>query len=174
MIRRFSFAFFVLFLTVLGHQSVLAKPQLTGIAVINLKAEKGVEPSLAGLMSDILRTELYNSKRFTVMNREDMDVILKEISFQQSGACDETACIVQMGQALGVSKMVAGTIGIIGNNYVINAKLINVETFTNEILVTEYMLVKTDERPERVFRSIAWQLAGLKTLKLQTLSRGNI
>lgn len=146
-----------------------AKKDTTGIAVISLEAKEGVSESIAELMSDILRTELYNSQRFTVMNREDMDVILKEIAFQQSGACDETACIVQMGQALGVTKMVAGSIGIIGNKYVINAKLINVETFTNEILVTEYLSVKSDAGPEKSFRSIAWQLAGLKKPKFKGL-----
>lgn len=158
----------------LGPQVVEAKKAQTNIAVINLEAKTGVDPSIAELMSDILRTELYNSGRFAVMNREDMDIILKEIAFQQSGACDETSCIVQMGQALGVRKMVAGTIGILGGKYVINAKLINVESFTNEVLVTEFTPVDSKDGPQLTFRSVAWQLAGLRKLKFKSLDEDRI
>jgi len=35
----------------------------------------------------------YGTVKFNVMNRDDMDAILKEVAFQQSGACDETSCI---------------------------------------------------------------------------------
>lgn len=153
----------------LGPQVVDAKKPQIRIAVIGLEAKTGVDPSIAELMSDILRTELYNSGRFAVMNREDMDIILKEIAFQQSGACDETSCIVQMGQALGVGKMVAGTIGILGGKYVINAKLINVESFTNEVLVTEFTPVESKDGPQQTFRSVAWQLAGLRKPKFKSL-----
>src|SRR6185503_19568791 len=113
------------------------KVPVNNIAVMSLKAESGVEVSAGNLMTDMFRTALYETGRFGVMNREDMDSILKEIKFQQSGACDATACIVEMGQALGVDRMVAGSIGILGDSYVINGKLINVASARNEILATE-------------------------------------
>jgi len=145
--------------SLIAYDAAAKEPATINVAVMNLQAEEGASESIAKLMSDILRTELYNTGKFTVMNREDMDAILKEVAFQQSGACDETSCIVEMGQALGVGKMVAGSLGVIGDKYVLNVKLINVATMQNEVLVTKYHPVVSRKGPEMLFRNAAQELA---------------
>ncbi|MFH0919478.1 MAG: CsgG/HfaB family protein [Fibrobacterota bacterium] len=99
----------------------------TNIAVMNLRAEGGLQSS-AGILSDRLRAELFNTGMFQVMERGEMDNILKEQGFQQSGACDDKACIVEMGQLLGVEKILAGSIGQLGTVYLINLRVIDVKT----------------------------------------------
>ena len=52
------------------------------IAVMDLKA-RGVDENTALILSDELRTELFKSGKYNVLNREDMKAILGEHAFQQ-------------------------------------------------------------------------------------------
>jgi hypothetical protein len=63
-----------------------------------------------------------------------MDLVLKEQGFQQTGACSDEACLVEMGQLMGVQRMVAGSLGKLGTMYTLSIRLINVES--GEILAT--------------------------------------
>jgi hypothetical protein len=110
-----------------------AQPAKVNIAVQELTG-KGLEQSAASIISDRLRAECINTGVFRVMERTEMENILKEQGFQQTGACDEASCLVEVGQILGVERMVAGSIGKVGNFYTISLRMINVAT--GEILYT--------------------------------------
>ena len=68
-----------------------ASPKPIPVAVTELQIREGVSKGKAGLLTDILRTELVATERYEVMSREDQDAILKELAFQASGACDSTS-----------------------------------------------------------------------------------
>jgi formylglycine-generating enzyme required for sulfatase activity len=68
------------------------------------------------------------------MERQEMQNILKEQGFQQTGVCDEKNCIVETGKILGVTHMVAGSIGKLGSLYTCDVRLINI--VTSEIQTT--------------------------------------
>ena len=57
-----------------------------------------------------------------------MQEILKEQGFQISGACTDEACMVEMGQLLGVERLVSGSIGKLGSMFLVNIRAIDVET----------------------------------------------
>jgi curli biogenesis system outer membrane secretion channel CsgG len=80
------------------------------IAVTTIKNASGVTEGEVELLADRLRAELFNTGAVNVMEREQMQEILKEQGFQQSGACNDEACLVQMGQMLGVQKLVSGSL----------------------------------------------------------------
>jgi curli biogenesis system outer membrane secretion channel CsgG len=63
------------------------------IAVMEFKADAGVETSLVSSLENILTTELVKTGRFDVLERRNIDVILQEQSFQNSG-CTESSCAV--------------------------------------------------------------------------------
>jgi TolB-like protein len=111
----------------LALQLCLAADVKIGIAVNDLQA-KGVTQSEADMVSERLRVELLNTNIFRVMERGQMEQILKEQGFQQSGVCTDQSCLVEAGQLLGVQRMVAGTIGKIGSTYSITIRMINVAT----------------------------------------------
>ena len=75
-----------------------------------------------------LATDLLNTGTFRVMERSQMASILKEQGFQQSGACDGSECAVEVGKLLSVDDMVVGTVGKVGGTYVMNARLVSVQT----------------------------------------------
>lgn len=114
-------------------------PNLTGprvkIAVAGLVVY-GIQPAdVGGTLTELLRNELADTGYFDLINREDMDEILKEQQFQGSGACDTTEGLVKIGKILGVKKMVGGSVGQIDDTFNIGLKLVDVETARNERLV---------------------------------------
>ncbi|MDD5674894.1 MAG: CsgG/HfaB family protein, partial [Chitinivibrionales bacterium] len=98
------------------------------MAVNNIKNAAGVTDGEIELLTDRLRAELFNTGAVNVMEREQMQAILKEQGFQQSGACSDEACLVEMGQMLGVQKMVSGSLGKLGNLFMVNLRVIDIAT----------------------------------------------
>jgi TolB-like protein len=98
----------------------------TNIAVSDL-AGQGIDASNAAVITDRLRSELFNTGTITVLERSQMQDILKEQGFQQAG-CTTDQCAVETGQMLGVKYMVVGSIGLVGHTYTIASRLIDVST----------------------------------------------
>jgi hypothetical protein len=97
------------------------------LAVLNFEAKSGVSNTEASTLSDRLRSMLVNSNVLMVIERSQMNTILEEQGFQQTG-CTSTECIVEAGKLLNVQKMVSGAIGKLGQTYTIDLALISVET----------------------------------------------
>ena len=68
------------------------------IVVMSLKAD-GVADRTARTVTNMLRTEFINIGRFTVVERAQMDAILKEQGLQQTG-CTDQECAVQIGKLM--------------------------------------------------------------------------
>ena len=96
------------------------------IAVLEFKG-KGVSNVEASALTDRLIMELFRTGKFTVLEREQMDKILEEQGFSQSG-CVDTECIVNIGMMVGVEQIVGGSVSKVGEVFSISAKLISVET----------------------------------------------
>ena len=110
----------------LGMAGLWAQDSRLNIAVGDFEAN-GVPSSDVNILTDRLRGELMATGVFRVMERSQMDAILKEQSFQESGACNTSECQVKVGQLLSVDRMVVGSIGLLGGNvYSISARLLDV------------------------------------------------
>ena len=112
------------------------------IAVIDFEAKRTVSNDLSSTITDYFRTQLFNINKVILVNREDMGKILEEQNFQMSG-CTSTECAVQIGQILGASKIILGSLGKVGNIYLLNTKLIDVET--GEILEAKSQKAENQE-----------------------------
>lgn len=97
------------------------------VAVLNLEGREGVAETQAATLSDRLRGHLVNTRAFIVLDRANMEAVLSEHGFQQTG-CSSTQCAVQIGKILNVQKMITGSIGKVGKTYAINLVVINVES----------------------------------------------
>lgn len=98
-------------------------------AVMPLKNGDGVTEGEASLITDRLRIEIFQTGEVEMMEREQMQDILKEQGFQNSGACDEESCLVEMGQMLGVERMITGSLGRLGATmFMLNLRVIDVGT----------------------------------------------
>ncbi len=137
------------------------------IAVSPLEG-RGLAEGEAGTLTDALATHLANTVTFRVMERGRMDVILKEQGFQQSGACNDAACIVEMGQLLGVDHMVTGSIGKVGQTYSINLRIINVGTGEIVRSLNKYYKGEIDGVLTEVLPTVALELSNEKETAIKT------
>lgn len=127
------------------------------LSVMNLKAAGSVSSEQAVLLTDRFLLELARTERFDVVERSRRDDILKETAFQQSGICDEAACLVQAGKLLGVQKMVGGTIGRIGETFSVNLRMVDVATGRIEQTAIRDFTGPEDVLLTTAMREIAWQ-----------------
>jgi len=101
-------------------------PKLT-LGVIPLKAT-GVKDYEALSLSNRLHSELVNTKQFRVVETERINEVLHEIGFQQYGFCTDEECAAKVGSVLGAQWMVTGAVGRIGETYLVDVRMIDVNT----------------------------------------------
>jgi Curli production assembly/transport component CsgG len=112
-------------LTELAKEEV-RRAGLPRLVVYDLEAVRSFE-TVALILSEALREEIYKLGQFNIVNRENLVDIMKESKFQQSGLVDETQ-VVRLGKGLAASQVVTGRISPIGKSSVMQAKRIDVET----------------------------------------------
>jgi len=156
--------FFILTCTIavlLGQESRLTVPDsskpLTTIAVLPLEG-KGISVPESEILTERLRSALVQDGRYEVVERSQMDEIMKEQGFQQTG-CLTDECLVQAGLILGATQMVNGTVGRIGFSFAIDVRLFDVETAKIIKAVTRDHRGSIDELLQ-VMTEIAVELAG--------------
>ncbi len=129
-LRRFFF--FVVCLSAAVFAGENPAKDKNNVAVSDLTGQ-GVDQASAAIISDRLRTELFTTGAFKVLERQSMKDILKEQGFQQTG-CTSDQCMVEIGQLLGVSHIISGTVGKLGEIFTLNVRMISVQT--GEIVYT--------------------------------------
>lgn len=107
--------------------SASAVEKVRSVAVMPLQA-KGVAANEADVMTDALVSQLQRSEGQRVMERSQMDQIMREQGFEKSGACDGSECAVQMGRLLSVDHIVVGAVGLVGHTYTLSLRMVNVGT----------------------------------------------
>lgn len=142
-----------------------------------LPAERGALPTVAVLpftstsfdddalngMASAMGTELVRTGKFRVMERSQIDAILKEQGFQQSGACDQGECAVEVGRILSVQHLVVGSIAKVGKIYTLSTRMVSVETGETERSVTRNGSTELETVLTRAVPLAARDLAGLPT-----------
>ncbi len=105
-----------------------AQPKKLNIAVLDFDSRGGITKEEAASLSDIFQAQLVQMGEFIVVDRNRIKAILQEQGFQQSEACSQVECIVDVGRILKVEKMFAGTIGKVGRIFNVNIQLIDIAT----------------------------------------------
>jgi hypothetical protein len=157
-------------------QSTQTGPDIirSNIAVLDLVARSGLEQDEILTISDRFRGALIETGTFTVIERSQMDAILKEQGFQQTGACSEASCIVEIGQLLAVHKMVGGSIGKVGRLYSINLKVIDVATGAIIQQINRDIQCSKEDLVSKHIASLAREMAGTEKQYSKGKRRGLI
>lgn len=108
--------------------SIVAGEQPETAAVLQLRNNGGLTDGEVSILTDRLDSEIQRSGKYKLVNRREIQEILKEQGFQQSGACSDEACAVELGQLLAVRKLFAGSVGKIGRMYSVTIKAYDVQT----------------------------------------------
>lgn len=96
------------------------------VAVLDIE-DPALQKSESIALTERLIHYLEQTDQYTLLDRGMTTTILKEQGFQQSG-CTSGECAVEVGQLLGVQKMVSCKIGAVGKYYTISIRMIDVTT----------------------------------------------
>lgn len=128
------------------------------VAVMDFEG-RGVPETEAATLADRFRSELSRTGSFDVMERAQMELILKEQAFQQTGCVDQS-CAVEAGQLIAVNKIVTGAVSKVGAIYSVNVKMIDVGTGRIAKDLAEDCDCPIERVLTQTMRRIAAQLAG--------------
>jgi len=101
------------------------------IAVFDFE-NNGLKTNEVRQLSNRLESELVKIGDFKVVERSEIDKVLKEQKLQISGIVEEV--LLDVGKILGANQIILGSIGKIGSLYTLSAKLVDVES--GELLIT--------------------------------------
>jgi TolB-like protein len=102
--------------------------------VLKFESGAGVQAGEAESLTEMFSTALQNTGRFVVMERKQLNLVLQEQEFQSTQS-EESA--VKAGKVLAIRKMFSGSIGKLGDNYVVSVKMIDVESSRIDFAITK-------------------------------------
>ena len=168
-------ALFVLLLMLLTVSGALAaenkknKPEIkivdNYIAVFDFEV-RAKDKDISRPLADSVIHEFSQSDKYEVIDRGNMNKILKEQKFQMSG-CVAQECKVEAGQILGVGKIVNGSVGLVGKTYYLTLQLIDVKTGKVELSAEDKCKCELDELLDSTKR-LAKKLLGEKVEQIVT------
>ena len=142
--------------TLLLGQAQSLKNNIETVAVFDFTANS-VSASVVQTLSDRLRIELTAYPDLYVLERSRIDAVLEEQAIQLSGCVDE--CLVEVGQLLGASSIITGSIGKVGSFHTINARKINATTGKVENAFGYDSKYNIDELLVSGMKEVAYQIA---------------
>jgi hypothetical protein len=101
--------------------SAAPKPR---VAILDFRANNTAS-SYADVVRDILEVRLYRTNAFDIVERNQIDVILKEQGIEDR-YCSDTGCAVRIGKILSVDTVVIGSVNKVGK-FTITIKFVNVK-----------------------------------------------
>ena len=131
------------------------RPLMT-VAVADLSPSEGTPAGEATIASEWLRGAIVGIGYFKVVERANMQKVLSEQAVQQTG-CTQQDCAVRLGKLLNVQRMVVGTFGTFGGSYVMNVRVVDVET--GQAVYADEAFGKTKEEITQAVRSLADRIA---------------
>jgi hypothetical protein len=100
-----------------------------GLAVLNLKTQGNVPAEMGQILTDRIRALVIKSRQYRVMERSQMEAIIKEQGFQTSVQdCDSVSCAIELGKLLSVRQLMIGSVSQVGQVYTLNLRIIDVQS----------------------------------------------
>jgi len=145
----------VLFLTTLFPSDSWSASGKTRLAVVDFEQKASQEfqgKQMGEIIAEWLITSLVNTGRFEVVERAQLQKIMKEQQLGMTGMINQET-VAKVGELLGVKVIITGSVIQIGNTYEVNARLISVED--GSILSAERIRGAGLEGIERMMDSLA-------------------
>ncbi len=128
------------------------------VAILDFEG-RGISQLEAQTLTDRFTSELASTNAMILVERNQMNEILDEQGFQQSG-CTSAECAAEVGALLGVQHMIAGSFGKLGTSYTIDAKMFSVESGKTEKTVSATYKGEIDGLLTEI-EILAWELMNL-------------
>ena len=139
-----TFLTFLLPCAVLLAALPLTAQERMRVAVLDLKAD-GVSTKTASAISNMVRTDLVNARKFLVIERTQMNTILEEQGFQMTG-CTDSACAVKVGKLMSANKILVGEVNSVAGKLHTTVRIVDVEKGVTDYAARESFTEATLEQ----------------------------
>lgn len=150
-----------LLLLVVGTTAAVAQTFPTA-AVLGLRTIDEIDSSAADALANIVRHEILQSGRLTLIDRDRTEAVLEEQGLMMAGGCYDVSCLVEMGRVLGAERVITGSINRVGRKYLIELRAANVGTSQIEALETLEFSGRVEDLTDAM-RELAQRLVNLLT-----------
>lgn len=133
--KRLSISFIFMFSICLLFTVNAFSADKIRMAVMTLE-NKNVDKITASSVTDMVITEIVNTRAFDVVEREQINNILKEQGLYQVGLTDQSSA-VKIGKLLSAQKILIGSVSMVGETYVINVRMVDVEKGVADLAAME-------------------------------------
>jgi TolB-like protein len=127
------------------------------------KVKINVPKQLAASITENVSSEIADSHAFQIVERSQMDKIMKEQAFSLSGASADSDA-VKIGQLAQAQKLLVGSVNKIGSSYIVTARIVDIEKGTVELATKVTATSENDlaVMTEELGRKLAGKAAGKK------------
>jgi TolB-like protein len=125
------------------NTTVKSQDQKIKIGIIEFQSlnEEAKKDILGKVFSEVLTTSFVNADAFKIIEREQMEKVVKELQLTQSGMIDPSSA-KQIGKMVGADAILTGSVIKFGNDMRVDARIIEVES--GIILTAEKAMGKSD------------------------------
>ncbi len=131
-------------------------------AVLSFKVSDELEAGTGEALANIVRQEILQSGRLTLIDRDRTEAVLQEQGFMMAGGCYDVSCLVEMGKVLGAERVITGSVNRLGRKYIVELRAANVGTGAIEALDTREFTGPIENLTESV-RSLSISLVNTLT-----------
>ncbi len=164
-LRALSLAF-----VAVGMCSVTAHAASAKLAVMPTQLDATSQGLVPKLFDDYLLAAVQNAGDFEVIGQEDIAALIGFEKQKEILGCDDAACLADVGNALGVDRLLVVKIACLGEDWVVTSKLINiratkVEARASEIVsgAVKELLQAVPRIPRQLFAAAQLAPAGAST-----------
>jgi TolB-like protein len=141
-----------------GESAPGSADEPTKVAVLALKAT-GLDEDVATNLTELFTSEAGEVPGFEIISQSEIKEMLSFEQQRQMLGCDDESCVAELGGALGVARMITGTVGKVGDTFVVNIKLIDSVKAQPIARIGETVPGRLELLPPTI-RVAAWQLLG--------------
>ena len=94
------------------------------LAVLPLQAKR-VDREKVSILDELLVAALARSSTYAVMGTSDLNAVLGFERMKDAAGCDDVACAAEIGGALGVDALLAGSVSALGGELLVSLKLLD-------------------------------------------------
>lgn len=97
-------------------------------AVLDLAPGEGITVERARSLTEVVTAEVGTHLDCAVLSRAEIEAMMDFEVGRQAGGCDTDSCIAELGEALGVSRLVLGTVQRVDDDVLVSLRLVDMSS----------------------------------------------
>ncbi len=106
--------------------------ELPKVAVLDIEGTGEGITEILPILTEVLTSQVANIGKYEVVSGRDIEAMMGFEKQKDMVGCMDSACLAEIGGALGVDRLVSSNIGKVGATFVVNIKLINIREAKTE------------------------------------------